>query len=266
MRAKRSLGQNFLKNIGIAEKMASFADIGRNDVVVEIGPGRGMLTLVLLRNTSHVIAIEKDDHLFEFLQEDLRDYKGLQLVHQDILRSDLGQLIPDGSKIVSNLPYNIATQLIMRLVDHAGRISSIVVMLQKEVAGRICAQVGNSDYSLLSVIVSAGFDAVPGFTVGPNNFTPRPRVDSQVIKLIPKSSPISPSDMKVLWRVVSAAFSQRRKTLRNTLSQLLSSEDEALADLSSCAGINLGDRPQDITIEQYLLFSKAYGDFIKARS
>ena len=200
--------------------MASLADIGKQDTVVEVGPGRGMLTRVLLKYASEVIAIEKDDKLFEQLGVGLRDYSNLQLIHQDILESDLGQIIPHGAKIVSNLPYNIATQLIMRLVDHAGRITSVVVMIQKEVGQRICAHVGDKTYSLLSVIVAAGFDAAPGFIVGPNNFSPQPKVDSQVIKLIPKSSPIPQTDMEVFWRVVAKAFGQRRKTLRNTLSQL----------------------------------------------
>ena len=266
MRPKRSLGQNFLKNIGIAEKMASLADIGTQDTVVEVGPGRGMLTRVLLKYASEVIAIEKDDKLFEQLGVGLRDYSNLQLIHQDILESDLGQIIPDGAKIVSNLPYNIATQLIMRLVDHAGRITSVVVMIQKEVGQRICAHVGDKTYSLLSVIVAAGFDASPGFIVGPNNFFPQPKVDSQVIKLISKSSPIPHSDMEVFWRVVAKAFGQRRKTLRNTLSQLPSMDDETLGKLSSYAGIDLGQRPQEIAPEQYHLFSKGYEELLKGRS
>jgi 16S rRNA (adenine1518-N6/adenine1519-N6)-dimethyltransferase len=266
MRPKRSLGQNFLKNIGIAEKMASLADIGTQDTVVEVGPGRGMLTRVLLKYASEVIAIEKDDKLFEQLGVGLRDYSNLQLIHQDILESDLGLIIPHGAKIVSNLPYNIATQLIMRLVDHAGRIQSVVVMIQKEVGQRSCAHVGDRTYSLLSVIVSAGFDASPGFIVGPNNFFPQPKVDSQVIKLIPKNSPIPHSDMEVFWRVVAKAFGQRRKTLRNTLSQLPSMDDETLGKLSSYAGIDLGQRPQEITPEQYHIFSKGYKELLKGRS
>jgi 16S rRNA (adenine1518-N6/adenine1519-N6)-dimethyltransferase len=266
MRPKRSLGQNFLNNVGIAEKMASLADINRQDTVVEVGPGRGMLTRVLLKYASEVIAIEKDDKLFEQLGVGLRDYINLQLIHQDILESDLGLIIPDGAKIVSNLPYNIATQLIMRLVNHAGRIHSVVVMIQKEVGQRICAHVGDKTYSLLSVIVAAGFDASSGFIVGPNNFFPQPKVDSQVIKLIPKSSPIPQTDMKLLWRVIAKAFGQRRKTLRNTLSQLPSMDDEALGKLSSYAGFDLGQRPQEITPEQYHLFSKGYEELLKDRS
>ena len=172
--------------------MASLAAIGSQDAVVEVGPGRGMLTRVLLKYASEVIAIEKDDKLFEQLGIGLRDYSSLHLIHQDILESDLGLIIPHGAKIVSNLPYNIASQLIMRLVDHARRIQSVVVMIQKEVGQRICAHVGDKNYSLLSVIVAAGFDASPGFIVGPNNFFPQPKVDSQVIKLIPKSAPHTP--------------------------------------------------------------------------
>lgn len=246
--------------------MASLADIGTQDTVVEVGPGRGMLTRVLLKYASEVIAIEKDDKLFEQLGVGLRDYSNLQLIHQDILESDLGQIIPHGAKIVSNLPYNIATQLIMRLVDHAGRITSVVVMIQKEVGQRICAHVGDKTYSLLSVIVAAGFDASPGFIVGPNNFFPQPKVDSQVIKLIPKSFPIPQTDMEVFWRVIAKAFGQRRKTLRNTLSQLPSMDDEALGKLSSHAGIDLGQRPQEITPDKYHLFSKGYEALLKGRS
>jgi 16S rRNA (adenine1518-N6/adenine1519-N6)-dimethyltransferase len=266
MKPKRSLGQNFLKNVGIAEKMASLADIARQDTVVEVGPGRGMLTRVLLKYASEVIAIEKDDKLFEQLHVGLGDCSNLQLIHQDILESDLGRIIPDGAKIVSNLPYNIATQLIMRLVNHARRIQSVVVMIQKEVGQRICAHVGDKTYSLLSVIVAAGFDASPGFIVGPNNFIPQPKVDSQVIKLMPTSSPIPRSDMEVFWRVVAKAFGQRRKTLRNTLSQLPSMDDEALGMLSSYAGIDLGQRPQEITPEQYHMFGKGYEELLKGRS
>jgi 16S rRNA (adenine1518-N6/adenine1519-N6)-dimethyltransferase len=131
------------------------------------------------------------------------------------------------------------------------------------VAERICARVGERDYSLLSVIVSAGFHAEAGFVVGPNNFSPRPKVDSQVIKLVPNDNPLSPADIKALWRVVSTAFSQRRKTLRNTLSHLPSLGGEELAALSSCAGIDLGDRPQNISIGQYHLFSKSYDELLK---
>jgi len=246
--------------------MASLAGIGSQDTVVEIGPGRGMLTRVLLGHTLSVIAIEKDDNLYEFLCKDLKDYSGLRLIHQDILESDLDSLVPDGSKIVANLPYNIATQLILRLVDQAHRIDSVVVMLQKEVAQRICAHVGDKAYSYLSVVVAAGFDASPGFLVGPNNFFPKPKVDSLVIKLSPKKSPIPPADTEVFRSVAACAFGQRRKILKNTLARLPDMDEDTLDKLAEYTGIHLGSRPQDITPEQYYLFSKSYERFLKRAS
>ena len=244
--------------------MVSLAEVGRHDTVVEVGPGRGMLTQVLLRYASHVIAVEKDDNLYEFLLSTFRDSRELELLHQDILESDLSRVIPDGAKIVANLPYNIATQLIIRLVDHARRVTSMVVMLQKEVARRICARVGEREYSYLSVVVAAGFDASPGFVVGPNNFLPRPKVDSLVIRMSPKNSPLPLEDMDVFRRVVACAFGQRRKTLRNSLARLPLMDEDIMNESSSWAGISLGSRPQEVSPEQFHSFSKNYEKFLRA--
>ena len=263
MRPKRSLGQNFLKNVGIAEKMASLADIHSGDTVVEVGPGRGMLTRVLLRYAQRVIAVEKDDLLFEHLRETFQDTDSLELIHQDILESDLEQVIPKGAKIVANLPYNIATQLIVRLTGHAQRIEAMVVMLQKEVGQRICAQAGEREYSALSVMVGAVFEASPGFIVGPNNFHPRPRVDSLVIRLDPRIHAVPREDMDLFRRVVAQAFGQRRKTLRNTLEQLPFLDPDSLSELCTQAGISLKSRPQEITPEQFHVFSRGYALLLK---
>jgi 16S rRNA (adenine1518-N6/adenine1519-N6)-dimethyltransferase len=266
MRAKRSLGQNFLNNIGIARNMAVLADIGPGETVVEVGPGKGMLTRVLLDHASRVIAIEKDDRLFEYLSHSFGDRGELCLEHRDILEADLSVLIPDRAKVVANLPYNIGTQFIIRLVDHARRIGPAVVMLQKEVAERICAGPGDSGYSALSVIVSAGFDAAPGFTVGPNNFFPRPGVESQVIKLIPKISPIPCRELDLFKTVVSCAFHQRRKVLRNSLIHLPLMDHELLERLAHAASIDLHQRPQELSAAQYHLFSKGYGTVLRQNS
>jgi 16S rRNA (adenine1518-N6/adenine1519-N6)-dimethyltransferase len=261
MKPKRSLGQNFLNNIGIAQKMASLAEIGPGDIVVEVGPGKGMLTRVLLGHASRVIAVEKDDLLYEHLKHAFGDRDDFSLDHQDIMAADLSLVIPDGAKIVANLPYNIGTPFIIRLVDHACRIASVVVMLQKEVALRICARTGDREYSALSVIVSAGFDASAGFIVGPNNFFPRPRVDSQVIRLAPKASPIPRDDLGLFRTVVTCAFHQRRKVLRNSLVHLPGLDHDLLAGLAREASIDLLRRPQEISPEQYHLFSKGYGRY-----
>lgn len=264
MRAKRSLGQNFLKNVGIARKMAVLAGVGPDDTVVEVGPGRGMLTRVLLDHASRVIAVEKDDHLFAYLREVLGDRDHLVLEHRDILEADLSGLIPDGAKVVANLPYNIGTLFVVRLVGHAWRMGPVVVMLQKEVAERICARPGDSAYSALSVIVSAGFDASPGFSVGPNNFTPRPRVESRVVRLTPTLSPIPPAEMDLFRTVVSCAFHQRRKVLRNSLIHLPCLDLELLEGLALGASIDLHQRPQELSPAQYHQFSTGYGAYLRA--
>ncbi|MEN6448477.1 MAG: 16S rRNA (adenine(1518)-N(6)/adenine(1519)-N(6))-dimethyltransferase RsmA [Syntrophaceae bacterium] len=265
MKAKRSLGQNFLKSPAIAERMALYARIAEGDIVLEIGPGRGRLTRVLLDQGAQVVAVEKDDHLYALLGETFKDRQNLQLIHEDILECDLSRLIPEGTKLVANLPYNIATQLIMRLVEHARHLSSIVVMLQKEVAQRICACVGDKTYSGLSVIVSAGFDAEPGFMVGPENFIPRPKVDSQVVKLVPKAAPISAGNFDAFRKVVFCAFSQRRKVLRNTLMGLPRMDQDVLGTIAERADISLRCRPQEISMEKFLLLSLAYTQYIDDR-
>jgi 16S rRNA (adenine1518-N6/adenine1519-N6)-dimethyltransferase len=261
MKAKRSLGQNFLTNPAVAEKMAVLAGITSGDTVLEIGPGRGILTRTLLRNASRVIAVEKDDNLFDFLEETFKDKDALKLIHNDILECDLTKLIENDTKIVANLPYNIGTQFIMRLVKCSRLIKSVVVMLQKEVAERICSTVGEKEYSALSVIVAAGFDAIPGFIVDPNNFSPRPKVDSQVVKLLPKSDPIPIRDLEILRKVVYCAFGQRRKVLRNTLIQLPHMEQSLLETIADAAGISLRSRPQEISLEGFYAICRSYEQY-----
>jgi 16S rRNA (adenine1518-N6/adenine1519-N6)-dimethyltransferase len=264
VKAKQSLGQNFLVNQAITERMASFAGITGKDTVLEIGPGRGILTRTLLRHASRVIAVEKDDNLFALLGEAFRGMDALELIHADILDCDLPKILRNGIKIVATLPYNIGTQFIMRLVQHAGLISSVVVMLQKEVAERICAGVGEKEYSALTVIMASGFDAVSGFIVGPANFSPRPKVDSQVLKLLPRIDPISGHDLEILKKVVYCAFSQRRKVLRNTLMQLPRLDEESLQKIAGDAGINLRSRPQEISMESFHVLSRAYEQYLKS--
>jgi 16S rRNA (adenine1518-N6/adenine1519-N6)-dimethyltransferase len=263
MKAKKSLGQNFLINAAVAEKMAAFAGTCAGDTVLEIGPGRGMLTRVLLRDVSRVVAVEKDDHLFELLKSTFKGQETLELIHGDILQTDISRLVDGKTKIVANLPYNIGTQFILRIVEHSAKIQSVVVMLQKEVAERICAPVGDKAYSALSVIVSAGFRAVPGFVVGPNNFSPRPKVDSLVLKLLPRKDPIPVQDLELLKKVAYCTFGQRRKVLNNTLMRLPRMEQGILETIADHAGVSLRSRPQEIGIEEFHAISLAYGQFVK---
>ena len=251
MRAKRSLGQNFLQKVGIAEKITAFAHPAPEDHILEIGPGRGILTRILARSASEITAVEKDDQLFEQLTEVFAGQQGVTLIHGDILECDLSALIRTGTKIVANLPYNIASQLIIRLTDYADQLSSVVVMVQKEVAERICARTGDKEYSGLSVLVSSVFEAVPGFIVSPNNFIPAPKVTSQVIKLLPRKTTIPQAERTVFRKVVFQAFTQRRKMLKNSLLGLVLMDKDLLNDIAADARIDLSKRPQDLSFEDY---------------
>lgn len=258
MKAKRSLGQNFLTNTGIAEKIVALAELAPDDHVVEIGPGRGILTTILAQKAGQLTAVEKDDRFFDMLSELFAGKDHVSVMHADILECDLSRLIRKGTKIVANLPYNIASQVIIRLMGYAQDLSSVVVMVQKEVAERICACPGHSEYSALSVLVSSAFRTIPGMVVGPNNFSPSPKVTSQVIKLVPAEKPV-PSDMAGIFRtIVHQAFSQRRKMLKNSLMGLTRMDRHLLDAIARDAGIDLNKRPQDLSVQNYLSLSISY--------
>lgn len=258
MGAKRSLGQNFLQNTGIVEKIIAFAELKPDERVLEIGPGRGILTRALARQSAHVTAIEKDDQLFEELARTFRESDHVTIIHGDILECDLADFIRPGIKIVANLPYNIASRLIVNLTGYARQIVSAVFMVQMEVAGRICAHVGQKDYSALSVLVSSAFTPIPGFIVGPNNFIPKPKVNSQVIKLISKGVTMAQEDARLFRKVVFAAFNQRRKMLKNSLMCLEGIDRESVHEFVRDACIDPAKRPQDLTPEDYLRLSRFY--------
>ncbi len=256
MRHKSSLGQNFLKNPGIVDRIIEFSGVGGDDAVLEIGPGTGVLTRALLRHASRVTAVEKDDALFEMLREKFRDEPRLTLMHADILECDLDRL-GAGADVVANLPYNIASRVILRLADSAESLKSVVVMVQKEVGLRICASVGQKDYSALSVILGAVFHAAPGFIVGPKNFHPQPKVDSMVIRLIPRERPLPRADREEFKKAVLGAFGQRRKMLRNSLLSIAGITREMLPEIARETGLSLSERPQDLSWEEFSSLSRA---------
>ncbi|HQG32808.1 MAG TPA: 16S rRNA (adenine(1518)-N(6)/adenine(1519)-N(6))-dimethyltransferase RsmA [Deltaproteobacteria bacterium] len=258
MRPKPSLGQNFLKNPGIVDKIIRFSEVKRSDTVLEIGPGTGMLTGRLLECASRVIAVEKDDALAEALREKFGDEQGFSLIHADILECDFRELVKPGTKIVANLPYNIATTVALRLVDAADMLSSVVVMVQKEVGMRICAPPGDTEYSALTVVLSSVFECTPGFVVGPKNFSPQPKVDSLVIKLVPKEQPLPRAEMDDFKKIVFGTFGQRRKMLRNSLMSIPGVTRDLLPHIERLAGVSLEKRPQQLSWEDYQELARAY--------
>jgi len=262
MRSKSSLGQNFLKNQRIVGKIIAFSRVEQGDAVLEIGPGKGALTGALLKSASRVVAVEKDDRLFELLKNQFSDQPGLTLVHGDVLDLDMSTLVPQGTKVVANLPYNIATRVILRLAEMSPPPASVAVMVQREVAERICAPVGHSEYSALTVLLSGVFLCDPGFVVGPKNFFPQPKVDSQVIRLVPRQDSLPPSERDAYRRVVLCSFAQRRKMLRNSLLGLPGMTKQGLSDLARHAGIDLQKRPQDLSWQDYARIGRAYRQII----
>jgi 16S rRNA (adenine1518-N6/adenine1519-N6)-dimethyltransferase len=262
MRPKSSLGQNFLKNPGIVMKIISFSGVEEGDAVLEIGPGKGVLTTRLLASAARVVAVEKDDELFEFLKEKFVDEPNLSLVHGDVLDLNMDTLVSPGMKVVANLPYNIATRIVLLLAEVPHLLASVVVMVQKEVAQRMCASLGQSAYSALTVLLSSVFECFPGFVVGPKNFSPEPKVDSQVVKLVPRENPLPHAQRDSYRQVVLCAFGQRRKMLRNSLMNLPGITKDTLEGIALRSEISLEKRPQNLSWEDYARLSQAYRQII----
>ena len=250
IRAKKSLGQNFLKDPHYLRRIADAAQVGPLDQVLEIGPGLGHLTRVLTERAKNVLAIEVDDRLIPILQNEFSSVQNFELLHADALEYDFGSL-KGRWKVVANLPYYISTPIIQKLIAHRAKFISLTLMLQKEVAERLAAPPGGKEYGYLSVLVQ--YNAVPRieFKVPPGAFTPQPEVDSVVLTLLMRDQPIvAVKDEDFFIRVIKAAFSQRRKTLRNALKQL-EIEQEKMETVKSEAGIDLNRRAETLTVEEF---------------
>ena len=253
-RAKKSLGQHFLTDPYYLTAIADAARIAEGDRVIEIGPGRGHLTRELLARAQAVLAIELDEQLIPLLKEEFAEAVNLEIIHADALTYRYAGL--DGTwKVVANLPYYISTPLIRRLIDHRAQFSTLTLMLQREVAQRIVSPPGSKDYGFLSILVQLYAEAAMLFTVPAAAFTPRPDVDSAVIALTIRSRPCATiRDENVFFRLVKAAFTQRRKTLRNALRPIGLSQ-KTMEALERTTGIDLGRRAETLSIEEFSLLS-----------
>lgn len=253
----KSLGQNFLINPSVCPRMAELSGADTGVGVIEVGPGIGVLTNELCKLADKVVAIELDKRLLPVLDETLSEYDNLKIVNDDILKIDLHELIREefnGMEVVvcANLPYYITSPVIMKLLEDKLPISAITVMVQKEAAQRICADVGSRQSG--AVTVSVNYYAKPEmlFSVSAGSFMPAPKVDSAVIRLNVLNEPrISVSDEGRFFSVVKAAFSQRRKTLSNSLSSGLSlSKSEVNKILVNC-GIPVNTRAEQLKLENF---------------
>lgn len=252
----KSLGQNFLVNPSVCPRMAELSGAGEGVGVIEIGPGIGVLTNELCALADKVVAVELDKRLLPVLDETLAEYDNLNVINDDVLKLDLNKLIKDefpGKEVVvcANLPYYITSPVIMKLLEDKLPVTAITVMVQKEAAQRICAGVGSRESG--AVTVSVNYYAEPKllFNVSAGSFMPAPKVDSAVIRLDVRKEPPVSVDEEKFFRVVKAAFSQRRKVIANSLSAGLKINKAAVADILAQAGVSPTARAETLKLEDF---------------
>ena len=253
LRANKKLGQNFLINESIIYDIVKKANVTKEDVVIEIGPGLGSLTKELINNAKKVIAIELDPNMIDILKSRFGIFDNFEVIYGDVLKVDLEELIKgyDSVKVVANLPYYITTPIIMKLLEDKLKIKSITVMVQKEVGERICATHKDKEYGAITVSVQYYSEPQIIIDVPKENFLPAPEVDSCVIRLdMREKPPVSLKDEKLFFRLIKGAFTQRRKTINNSLTCSGKSKEEIIAALNKL-GIDSKLRAENLSIQQY---------------
>jgi 16S rRNA (adenine1518-N6/adenine1519-N6)-dimethyltransferase len=252
--AKKSLGQHWLKDEASLAAMCDAAEVGLEDVVLEIGPGPGTLTAELVESAKEVIAVEFDESLARELPGRV-PAGNLRVIQQDILKFDLTTLPPD-YKVVANIPYYLTSNLLRILCESTNHFSVAALLVQKEVAERVCAKPG--DMSLLSVSVQFYCEASLGLVVPARLFTPPPKVDSQILKLCYRPEPLFPDiDKRLFFRIAKAGFAQRRKTLLNSLGAGLHLSREQTTAVLERAGIEPNTRAQSLSLDNWYALYQA---------
>ena len=263
---QKRFGQNFLIDTHVLEKIIDSAHITKDDFVLEIGPGIGTMTQYLAESAREVAAVEIDNTLIPILQDTLKDWDNVTVIHNDILKVEIRQLALEKNggkpiKVVANLPYYITTPIIMGLFENQVPIDSITIMVQKEVADRMQVGPGTKDYGALSLAVQ--YYAKPQIVanVPPNCFMPRPKVGSAVIRLERyEKPPVEVKNEKLMFRLIRASFNQRRKTLVNGLknSPEISYTKEQIEKALEACGLPLNIRGEALTLEQFAQLANAF--------
>lgn len=266
----KALGQNFLINPTVCPRMAEEGGAAPGVGVIEIGAGIGVLTAELAQRAEKVLCIEIDSRLLPILDETLGEYNNIKIINEDVLKVDLPALIAQefpGIEVVvcANLPYYITSPILMDLLEQRLPIRSITVMVQKEAAQRICAPLGSREVGAVTVAVRYFSEPKVLFQVSRGSFLPAPDVDSTVIRLdVHQEPPVSVPDETLFFQVVRGAFSQRRKTVSNSLSSALSLPKAAVNQILEAAGVPLTARPEQLSMEEFAALSTAVGNWKKA--
>ncbi|MCH5237963.1 MAG: 16S rRNA (adenine(1518)-N(6)/adenine(1519)-N(6))-dimethyltransferase RsmA [Muribaculaceae bacterium] len=257
VKAKKALGQHFLHNLNIAAKIASIIESSELPLsakkwgdlpVLEVGPGMGVLSQFLMKNGRDVKAVELDSESVEFLNKVFPD---LDVMEGDFLKMDLSLLFNSDFALIGNYPYNISSQIFFKVLDYRERIPVVAGMLQKEVALRICSKPGSKVYGILSVLLQAWYDCEYLFDVGPEVFSPPPKVNSGVIRLIRNERATLGCDEKLFKTIVKTSFGQRRKTLRNSLGGIITPDNPIMKESI------MGLRPEQLSVEDFIKLTNA---------
>ncbi len=257
----KALGQNFLIDETVCPRMAEMGGAKEGTCAVEIGPGLGVLTVELAKRADKVITVELDTRLIPVLAETLSDYRNVEVINADVLKTDLHKLIAenfDGKpvNVCANLPYYITSPILMYLLESKLPVENITVMVQKEAADRLCAKVGSRDSGAITVAVNYYAESEVLFGVGRECFTPSPNVDSCVIRLkVRKEPPVKVQDEEFFFRMVKAAFSQRRKTASNGISSGMGIAKDKVSEALTLSGLSPTVRAEALTMEELALLS-----------
>lgn len=252
----KSLGQNFLTDKHIIDKIIDATEISQEDLVIEIGPGIGVLTAEAAERAQKVTAIELDKNLIPILEDTLGDFDNVEIINQDVLKTDLNKIISESgcqkARIIGNLPYYITTPIIMAILEGGVKAESITIMMQKEVADRIKAKPGTKAYGALSVAVQY-YCTVQTVAIVPKEvFYPVPKVDSAVLRLdIRKDKPVELIEERMFFRCIKAGFGQRRKTLSNSLMGIGDVTKEEVKEALLCVGIDEKRRAETLSLDEF---------------
>ncbi|MEA1970220.1 MAG: 16S rRNA (adenine(1518)-N(6)/adenine(1519)-N(6))-dimethyltransferase RsmA [Thermodesulfobacteriota bacterium] len=256
IRPVKRLGQSFLVDNNITSRIVNASKIGGNDTVVEIGAGLGAMTSMIAERAKKVIALEIDPKLVNVLNEELKEISNIEIIHKDILRYDFSSPLGGNGKIkiIGNIPYNVSSQILFRLIEFRDHISSATLMFQKEVADRIAAAAGTKEYGILSVIIPMYAVLSTIMTVPPLCFHPKPKVDSSVLNMDMRERPLFElPDQDIFLKTVKTAFSKRRKTLANNLKSMdtVRSREMDVSALLDEAEIDGRRRGETLTVEEF---------------